>query len=71
MSEKWIAQQGNPTEGAAESRRIVNGYAALIDYLKRDVTGDIRFNAFVERISWNESGVRVYDRLGKNIALAP
>jgi monoamine oxidase len=65
VSEKWIAQQGNPTEGAAEARRIVNGYAALIDYLKRDVASDIRFNARVERISWNESGVRVHDKLAK------
>src|SRR5258706_386859 len=62
VSEKWIAQQDNPTEGAAASRRIVNGYAALIDYLERDVAGDIRFNALVERINWNETGVRVYDQ---------
>ncbi|MFN2601389.1 MAG: flavin monoamine oxidase family protein [Gemmatimonadaceae bacterium] len=65
VSEKWIAVQGNPTEGAAESRRIVNGYAALIDYLKRDVDRNIRFNALVERISWNERGVRVYDQVGR------
>lgn len=65
VSEKWIAQQDNPTEGAAMSRRIVNGYAALIDYLKRDVAGDIRFNALVERIVWTKSGVRVYDQLGR------
>jgi monoamine oxidase len=65
VSEKWIAQQDNPTEGAAESRRIVNGYAALIDHLERDVAGDIRFNALVERISWNETGVRVYDQAGR------
>lgn len=37
ISEKSLAQQGDPTEGATESRRIVNGYAALIDYLRRDV----------------------------------
>jgi monoamine oxidase len=65
VSEKWIVQQGNPTEGAIDSRRIANGYAALIDYLQRDVTADIRFNVLVERIKWNESSVRVYDQLGR------
>lgn len=65
VSEKWIAQQDNPTEGASESRRIVNGYAALINYLERDVAADIRFNALVERISWSETGVRVYDQVGR------
>ena len=65
VSLKWIGQQGNPTKGAIDSRRIVNGYAALIDYLKRDVVGDIRFNVLVERIKWNESGVCIYDQLGK------
>ena len=65
VSEKWIVRQGNPTAGAIEARRIVNGYAALIDYLQRDVVADIQFNVLVERIKWNESGVRVYDQLGK------
>jgi len=65
VSEKWIAQQGNPTEGAAESRRIMPGYAALINYLARDIAVDIRFNALVERISWSEKGVRVYDQAGR------
>jgi monoamine oxidase len=65
VSEKWVGQQGNPTEGAIGARRIVNGYAALIDYLRRELVADIRFNARVERIKWNESGVRIYDQLGK------
>ncbi len=65
VSLKWIGQQGNPTEGAIDSRRIVNGYAALIEYLRRDVVADIRFNVSVKRIKWNESGVRIYDQLGK------
>ena len=65
VSLKWIGQQGNPTEGAIDSRRIVNGYAALIDYLQRELVADIRFNVLVQRIKWNEAGVRVYDQLGK------
>lgn len=65
VSEKWVGQQGNPTEGAIDARRIVNGYAALIDYLKRDITADVRFNVRVERIKWNASGVLVYDQLGR------
>jgi monoamine oxidase len=62
VSEKWVGQQRNPTDGAIQARRVVNGYAALIDYLQRELVADIRFNARVERIKWNESRVRVYDR---------
>ena len=64
ISEKSIALQGNPTEGASEARRIVGGYGSLIDYLKRDAAGDIRLNTRVARISWDESRVRVWDQNG-------
>ena len=59
ISEKSLAQQGDPTEGAADARRIINGYSALIDYIARDVADDIKLNTMVQRIEWNDSGVRV------------
>src|SRR5687768_5962101 len=37
ISEKSLAEDGKPTEGAAEGTRLVNGYGALIDYRRRDV----------------------------------
>jgi monoamine oxidase len=64
ISEKSIAQQGNPTEGAAEAARIVNGYAALIEYLRREVADVIRLNVVVRRVIWNDTRVRVIDRSG-------
>jgi monoamine oxidase len=66
ISEKSIAAQGDPTEGAAEARRIVNGYGALVDYLKRDVAGDIRLGTSVRRIVWNRSGVDASDQNGRH-----
>ena len=59
ISEKSLAQQGDPTEGAADARRIINGYSALIDYIARDVVRDVRLNSRVNRIDWNDDGVRV------------
>ena len=65
ISEKSLAQQGDPTEGAAESRRIVNGYGALIDYLQRDVAQVIRPGVAVSRVVRTESMVRVFDQPGR------
>jgi monoamine oxidase len=66
ISEKSIAAQGDPTEGAAEASRIVNGYDALVDHLKRDVGREIRFKAAVRRIAWNRSEVIASDQNGRN-----
>jgi monoamine oxidase len=65
ISEKSIAQQDDPTEGAAETARIVNGYAALIEYLRREVADVIRLNVAVKRVIWDESQVRVVDQNDK------
>jgi monoamine oxidase len=64
ISEKSIALQGNPTEGAIDARRIVGGYGSLIEYLERDVSGEIRLNTRVTRIAWDDSQVRVWDHNG-------
>ena len=65
ISEKSIADQGDPTEGAAEASRIVKGYGALVEYLKRDVAGDIRLRARCTRIAWDSSSVTVSDQKGR------
>jgi monoamine oxidase len=64
ISERSLAEQGNPTEGAAEARRIVNGYAALVAHLEREVAALIRLDTAVRRIAWGEDGVRVVDGAG-------
>lgn len=68
VSEKWLAEQGDPTEGAAEASRIVNGYGALIEYLMRDMSELIRSSARVERIVVGESQVQVWDESQKEHA---
>jgi monoamine oxidase len=64
ISEKSIALQGDPTEGAAESARIVSGYAALIEHLRRDVADAIRLNIAARRVTWNDSDASVIDQNG-------
>jgi monoamine oxidase len=64
ISERSLAEQGNPTEGAADARRIVDGYAALVMHLEREVAGRVRLGVRVTRIAWNEEGVRVADASG-------
>lgn len=64
VSEKSLAEQGDPTEGAAEARRIVDGYATLVIHLEREVAGLVRLQSVVERIEWNSAGVRVVARDG-------
>ena len=64
ISERSLAEQGNPTEGAASARRIVNGYAALVVHLEREVAGAVRLEAAARRIEWDDAGVRVVDVRG-------
>jgi monoamine oxidase len=64
ISEKSLAEQGNPTDGAAEARRIVSGYAALVVHLEREVAGVVRLETAAQRIAWDDRGVRVVDRSG-------
>jgi monoamine oxidase len=64
ISEKAIAQQGNPVEGAAQSARIINGYGSLIEYIARDVVDVVRFDSLVQRILWEPGRVRVQTRAG-------
>jgi monoamine oxidase len=61
ISEKSLAKGGDPSEGAAEARRIVNGYGALVDYLHREIAGAIRTNVTVRRVVRDDSGVSVID----------
>lgn len=64
ISEKSLAQQGDPTEGAAEAARIVNGYGALVEHLRRDVADIVHLGAAVKRIAWTDAQVRVTDQKG-------
>jgi monoamine oxidase len=65
ISEKSIAQQGDPTEGASDARRILEGYGALIDHLSSETNTRIRFGAAVRRVLWDSEGVRISDSRGR------
>ena len=65
ISEQSLAAQGDPTEGAAEARRIVNGYAALVVHLEREVAGVIRRETPARHIAWSPRDVRVIDGNGE------
>jgi monoamine oxidase len=64
ISERSLAEQGDPTEGAATARRVLNGYAALIVHLEREVASFVRFDTAATRVEWSDAGVRVSDAKG-------
>jgi monoamine oxidase len=66
ISERSLSEQGDPTEGASDARRILNGYGALIDYMAKDVRSRLRTGASVTRIEWEPRGVRVTDSTGRD-----
>ena len=70
VSERSLAEQGDPTEGAADTRRIVHGYASLVVHLEREIAGLVRLQRMVRTIEWGDDGVRVVDRAGTTHARA-
>lgn len=64
ISEKSLAEQGNPTEGAANAMRIVNGYGSLIEYMANGLEDAIVFDSFVQTVLWDERRVRVQTSTG-------
>lgn len=65
ISEKSLAEQGDPAEGASEARRLINGYSSLIEYLRAEVSDSIRLRTAVCRVIWDDSHVRVADQNGR------
>jgi monoamine oxidase len=59
ISEKSIASQGDPTEGAMSARRIVRGYGALVDHLRNTADAEILLQTPVRRVEWRTGRVSV------------
>lgn len=59
ISEKSIAQQGDPSEAAGRGARILQGYSSLIDHVARELGDVVRLNSAVNRIVWGESHVQL------------
>ena len=64
ISEKALAQQGDPTEAAAHAARVVNGYGALVAYMSRDVVDVVQCNSVVNRVLWDDGKVEVFTSNG-------
>ncbi|MGQ0560275.1 MAG: flavin monoamine oxidase family protein [Gemmatimonadota bacterium] len=64
ISEKSLAQQGNPTEAAVRAARVVNGYASLVEHAGEEVVDVVRFDSLVQRILWDEGRALVLTRGG-------
>ncbi|MGI8547524.1 MAG: FAD-dependent oxidoreductase, partial [Gemmatimonadaceae bacterium] len=64
VSERWLAQVGDPGESPEESRmgRVVQGYDRVTAHLAREVFDVVALNTVVERIEWAEGLVTVYSR---------
>ena len=65
ISERSLADQGDPTEGASDARRIIQGYGALIDHLAKEVASRIRFSAVARNVTWDDKRVRIRDARGR------
>ena len=64
ISEKALAQLGNPAEGAQNAARALDGYSAVIDLLADDIEDSIRLNSEVMRVLWDSKHVQVATRNG-------
>lgn len=64
VSERWLAQGGDPGESPEQSRmgRVVEGYDRVTAHIARDVFDVVALNTVVERIEWSEGSVTVHSR---------
>ena len=61
ISERAVAEGGNPGEDPAEQRmaRFVDGYGAVVEWLAMPVRAEIQCGRVVERVEWEQGRVRV------------
>lgn len=73
VSERWLANGGDPGESAEESRmgRVVDGYDRIPAWLARDVFDAIELNTVVDRIEWAPGRVTVHTRDADGVARPP
>ncbi|HEY0672911.1 MAG TPA: NAD(P)/FAD-dependent oxidoreductase [Longimicrobiales bacterium] len=64
ISERALAQQGNPAEGAQKSARVLDGYTALIDIIAEPVRQHIQLQQHVHLVLWENGHVQVETATG-------
>jgi monoamine oxidase len=64
ISEKAVAEGGNPGEDASEQRmgRLIEGYGSIVEWLAKPVYGAIRLERVVTNIDWSPGRVSVSAR---------
>jgi monoamine oxidase len=65
ISERSLAEAGNPAEGAQKAARFLDGYTALIDHLGAAIAGNIRLEQHVHQILWDQQQVQVSTLAGE------
>lgn len=65
ISEKSLAEQGNPAEGAQKAARLLAGYGALIDWLAEPLAAHIRLRQPVQQVLWARHQVQVSTQPGE------
>ena len=64
ISERALAEQGNPAAGAQKAARLLDGYTALIDHLARCCAPHIRLQQQVHQVLWDHQQVQVATQSG-------
>jgi monoamine oxidase len=59
ISEKSLAETGNPAEGAQKAARFLDGYTALIDHLAERVAPHTQLERHVHQVLWDQQQVQV------------
>ena len=68
ISERALAEQGNPTAGAAKAARALDGYSVLIDQLAKDFSDRIKLQARVDQVLWDTGKVQLTTSSGDILA---
>jgi monoamine oxidase len=59
ISERSLAELGNPAAGAQKAARMLDGYTTLIDLMAAGVQPDIRLGQHVHQVLWDQEQVQV------------
>ena len=67
ISERSLAEAGNPAEGAQKAARLLDGYTVIIDHLAARVLPHIRLGQHVHQVLWDKQQVQVATLQGEEL----
>lgn len=65
ISERALAESGDPAAGAAKASRVLEGYTALMNYIAHSSMGRLQVNEVVNRVLWDAGRVQVSTEAGQ------